>query len=122
MNRDKLFFRHVLLYYFDLKKTTAEAYRLLSVVYGDETPLSVGSVGTYTIWFERFRNGDFDVRDKERPGQSKKLEDFELQELLDENPAQTLLELSKALNVTPKAVSKRLHAMGKIHKEGIWLT
>jgi len=32
-----------------------------------------------------------------------------------------LLELSKALNVTPKAVSKRLHAMGKIHKEGIWL-
>jgi len=41
--------------------------------------------------------------------------------LLDENPAQTLLELSKALNVTPKAVSKRLHTMGKIRKKGIWL-
>jgi len=39
--------------------------------------------------------------------------------LLDENPAQTLLELSKALNVTPVAGSKRLHAMGKTHKEGI---
>jgi len=44
-----------------------------------------------------------------------------LQKLLDENPAQTLLELSKALNVIPKAVSKRLHAMGKIHKEERWL-
>jgi len=44
-----------------------------------------------------------------------------LQELLNENPAQTLLELSKALNVIPKAVLKRLHAMGKIYKEGIWL-
>jgi len=33
-----------------------------------------------------------------------------------------LLELSKALNVTSKAVSKRLHAMGKIHKERIWLS
>jgi len=32
-----------------------------------------------------------------------------------------LLELSKMLNVTPKAVSKRLHVMEKIHKEGIWL-
>jgi len=63
------------------------------------------------------------VRDETegRPGQPTKFEDFELQELLDENPAQTLLELSKALNVTPKAVSKRLHATGKIHEEEIWL-
>jgi len=34
-------------------------------------------------------------------------------------PAQTFLELSKALNVTPKAASKRLYVMEKIHKEGI---
>jgi len=66
---------------------------------------------------QHFRNGDFDVRDTQRPGQPKKCEDFELQELLEENPAQTLLQLSKALNVT----SKRLHAMGMIHKEGICL-
>jgi len=63
--------------------------------------------------------GDFDVRDKEYLGQPKKFEGFELQELLDKNPTQTLLKLSKVLNVTPKTVSKRLHAMGKIHKEGI---
>jgi len=50
---------------------------------------------------ECFRNGDFDVRDKECPGQPKKFEDVELQELFDENLAQTFLELSKALNVTP---------------------
>jgi len=117
MNRDKLFFRYVLLYYFDLKKTAANAHRLLSEVYGDGTP----SKRTCRVWFERFRNGDFDVRDKEHPEQPKKCEDFELQKLHDENPAQTLLELSKALNVTSKAISKRLHAMEKIHKEGIWL-
>jgi len=76
MNRDKLFFRHVLLYYF--KKTVAETHRLLSKVYGDETP----SKRTCRVWFEHFRNDDFYVRDKERPGQSKKFEDFELQELL----------------------------------------
>jgi len=62
-----------------------------------------------TVWFECFRNGDFDVRDKEHPRQPKKFEDFQLQELFDTNPDQTLLELSKALNVTPKVVSKRLH-------------
>jgi len=60
------------------------------------------------------------VRNKERPGQPKKFQDFELQELLDKNLAQMLLELSKALNITPKAVSKRLHrTIEKIHKERI---
>jgi len=78
-----LFFRDVLLHYFDLKKTAAEAHRLLSEVYGDET----SSERTCRVWFERF--DDFNVKDKERPGQPKKFEDFELQELLDENPVQT---------------------------------
>jgi len=57
-------------------------------VYADQTPLE----RTCRVWFERFRNGDFDVRDKEHLGQPKKFEDFELHELLDENPAQMLLK------------------------------
>jgi len=81
------------LYYFDLKKITAEAHHLLPEVYGDETL----SERTCKAWFERFRNSDFYVRDKECPGQPKKFEDFELQELLDENSVQILLELSKVL-------------------------
>jgi len=89
MNRDKLFFRHVSFYYFDLKKTATEAHRLLSEVYDDETP----SKRICRVWFEHFRNGDFDVRDKECPGQLKKFENLELQELLDENPTRTLLQL-----------------------------
>lgn len=62
------------------------------------------------------------MRDKERPKQSKKFENVKLQELLNRNLAQTLLELSKALNVIPIAVSKRLHTKGKIHKKEIWPT
>jgi len=65
MNRGKLFFPHVLFYYFALKKTATEAHRLLSEVYGDETP----SETTCRVWFEHLRNGDFDMSDKERPGQ-----------------------------------------------------
>jgi len=83
-------------------------------VYGDEIP----SERIYRVLFEHFRNDDFDARDKKHPGQLKKFEDFELQELLDENPAQTFLELWKALNITLKTVSKHLHTMKEIHKEG----
>jgi len=62
MNHDKLFFRHVLLHYFNLKKTAAEMHRLLSEVY--ETP----SKRTCRIWFECFQTVIFrNVKDKERP-------------------------------------------------------
>jgi len=101
----------VILHYFNLKKTVAETHRLLFEVYSDE----ILSERTCRVWFEHFRNDDFDVRDKERPGQPKKFEDSS------KNSVQTLLELSKALNVTPKIVSRCLHAMRKIHKERIWL-
>jgi len=117
MERDKLFFRHVLLHYFDLKKTAATAHKLLFEAYGNCAP----SERTCQEWFHRFKNGDFDVNDKERSGQPKKFEDTDLQALLDENSTQTLQELSAALNVTSMAVSKRLRAMGKIQKEGKWL-
>ena len=39
-------------------------------------------------WFQRFYNGDFDLSDRERPGQPKKSEDEELEQLLEENPTQ----------------------------------
>jgi len=37
MNRDKSFFRYMLLHYFDVKKTVTETHHLLSKMYGDET-------------------------------------------------------------------------------------
>ncbi|XP_014469804.1 PREDICTED: uncharacterized protein LOC106741901 isoform X2 [Dinoponera quadriceps] len=49
---------------------------------------------------QRFKEGDIEVQDKKRSGQPKKFDDEELQELLDENPAQTLKELSAQLGKT----------------------
>lgn len=117
MDRDKLFFRCVLLHYFDLKKSAAEAHRLLAETYGESAP----SETVCRDWFRRFKSGDCDVYDKERPGQPKKFEDEELKALLDDNPAQSLRELAQQLGVDKSTVSRRLHAIGKIQKEGKWL-
>ena len=38
MEHDKLFFRGVLLFLFDSKKTAAEAHRILSDTYGEQVP------------------------------------------------------------------------------------
>ena len=117
MERNNEFFRHVLLHYFDLKKSAAEAYKLLLDAYGEAAP----SERTCRKWMQRFKEGDIDVQDKKRSGQPKKFDDEELQELLNENPAQTLKELSVALGVDKSTISRRLHALGKIQKEGKWV-
>lgn len=49
------------------------------------------------------------------------MEDEELVALLEENTCHTLLELGQELGVTPQAISKRLHKLGKIQKESRWV-
>ena len=106
--------REVLIFSFHSKKTAAEAHRELQKVYGD----AALSETTCRDWFRRFRDGDFDVDDRPREGRPKTFEDAELEALLDENPCQTQEELASALGVTHPAISKRLHALGMIQKQG----
>jgi len=103
---NKQHLRGVLLYFFNLKKSAAEAHRLLTEAYPEYAP----SLATCERWFLRLRNGVFDVEDKERPGQPKKFEDGELEALLDEDSCQTQQELADSLGVDRSTVAKRLKA------------
>ena len=106
--------REVSLCWFNLKKSAAEAHRLLQEAYGE------GYVDDSSVrgWFRRFKSGDFDVEDKERSGRPQIFEDQELATLLDEDSCQTQEELAEALGVDRTTISKRLKAMGMIQKQG----
>lgn len=69
-------------------------------------------------WFRPFKSGNFDVEDKDRPGQPKRFEDPDLQALLDVDDGQTQQKLAEQLDVDQSTVSRRLTAMGKILKVG----
>lgn len=114
---EKRHLREALLFLFHLNKKATDAHQMLAQAYGDAAP----SIRTCQEWFQRFKSGDFDVKDKDRSGQPKKFEDEELQALLDEDSAQTQEQLAESLGVTRQAVSLRLHALGKIQKEGKWV-
>lgn len=105
--------REVLIFCFNGKKSAAEAYRMLVEVYGESVPTDK--------WFRRFKSGDFSVEDKERPGQPKKFEDEELEDLLDQDPCQTQAELAESLGVTQQTISFRLKQLGFIQKQGNWV-
>ena len=111
---NELHLREVLLYLFNISKKAAEAHQLLFEAY----PEYASSVASCERWFVRFRNGNFDVRDKERPGQPKKFEDSELQTLLSEDSYQTQQNLADSLGVDRSTIAKRLKALGMIQKQG----
>lgn len=109
--------REVLLRHFISKKTAAESHRILVEVYGDYALAEP----TCRQWFRKFKSGDFDLEDKERPGQPKKFEDEELETLLDQDSCQTQEQLAESLNVTQQTISYRLKALGFIQKFGHWV-
>ena len=114
---NKVFLRGILLHYFNMKKKAAESHRILVEVYGDHALAE----RTCQKWFARFKSGNFDLEDEERPGEPKKFENEELEALLDEDPSQTQEELANTLGVAQQTISDRLKAMGMIRKVGHWV-
>jgi len=65
--------------------------------------------------------GDFSLEDEPRAEHPQNIERDELQAMLDINPVQTVKELVQQLDITQQVISTRLHAMGKVQKEGRWV-
>ncbi|GJQ75816.1 hypothetical protein Trydic_g17885 [Trypoxylus dichotomus] len=75
-------YRHlqeVLIFCFNMKKSEAEAHRILSNTYG-EIATSEGTC----CRFQCFKNGDFDIKDRHGGGREKIFTDAELKVLLHE--------------------------------------
>jgi len=100
-----------------MKKSAAEAHRMLSNTYGK----AAISERTCPEWFQRFKNGDFEVEDRHSGGREKIFEDAELEALLEQDLCQNQEELARSLGVIQQAISKRLKAMGMIQKQGNWV-
>lgn len=109
--------RGTLITFFHLKKTAVEAHRSLVEAYGDHAL----SRSQCYAWYERFGRGNFDIENESRGRPPQKFNDEELEELLAQDNTQTQDELAEALGVTRSAISKRLHALGKIQKLGRWV-
>ena len=108
--------REVLIFCFNMKKSAAEAHRMLSNTYGEVAI----SERTCREWFQRFKNGDFDVEDR-HSGEREIFEDAQLEALLEQDSCQNQEELTRSLEMIQQAISKRLKAMGMIQKQGNWV-
>jgi len=67
-----------------MKKSAVEAHRMLSNTYGEADI----SERMCREWFQRFKNGDFDVEDWHSGGREKVFKDAELEALLEQDSCQ----------------------------------
>jgi len=104
--------REALLFCFNLKKSAAESRRMLVETYGDNAL----SETIRRDWFRRFNDDNFDLSDKKRENRPRKIEDCQLQALLDEDDTQSQKMLAEQLGVSQAAISMQLHAMGRFKR------
>jgi len=91
---------------------------MLVEAYGDNAL----SETTCRDWFRRFNDDNFDLSDKKCENRPRKVEDYRLQALLDEDDTQSQKMLAEQLSVSQAAISMWLHAMGKDQKIGKWMS
>ncbi|CAK9816502.1 Mariner Mos1 transposase [Anthophora quadrimaculata] len=108
--------RHCIFFAFELKKNAAEATKIIYSALGENAATNK----TCKKWFQRFRSGNFDLNDADS-GTPKKVEDEELEQLLNEDPCLTQQELAEELGVTQQAISVRLKKLRRIQKVGRWV-
>jgi len=87
---------------------------MLVEAYGDNAL----SETTGRDWFRWFNDDNFDLSDKNE-NRPRKVEDCQLQTLLDDIQSQKLL--AEQLGVSQVAISMRLYAMGEVQKIGKWV-
>jgi len=85
---------------------------MLVEAYGDNAL----SETTCRDWFRRFNDDNFDLSEN----RSRKIEDCQLQALLDED-AKSQKILIEQLGVFQAAISMRLHVIRKVQKIGKWV-
>ena len=82
MDDQTVHFRHILLYYFRKGKNARQACEKLRKVYGEHALQE----RQCQRWFQKFRDGDFDIHDAPRSGRPTEVDSDELKALVGANP------------------------------------
>ncbi|VDO08452.1 unnamed protein product [Rodentolepis nana] len=90
MKERDVHFRHILLYYFRKGKNASQAQKKLCSVYGDEALKE----RQCRNWFERFRSGDFSLKNSQRSGRPVEVDETHIKAIIDTN------HITEKLNVS----------------------
>lgn len=104
MDKEKLHFRHVMLYEFRKRITVGAATKNIQNVYLDRAP----ALRMIKKWFAKFHRGDFILEDEPRSERPSDIDDDVLRILIANNARISTEEVAKALNIDRLTAFRRL--------------
>ncbi|KAK1137358.1 hypothetical protein K0M31_001870 [Melipona bicolor] len=117
MEKQDVHFRHILLYYFRKGKNASQAQKKLCAVYGDEALKE----RQCRNWFERFRSGDFSLKNAQRSGRPVEVDETHIKAIIDSDRHSTTRDIAEKLNVSHTCIEKKLKTLGYVKKLDLWI-
>jgi len=110
-------FRHILLFYFRKGKNAAQAAKKLRDVYGEEALKE----RQCRYWFEKFRSGDFSLKDEQRTGRPMKADDEQIKTIIELDRHVTEREIGEKLKIPKSTIHDHIKRLGLVKKLDIWV-
>ncbi|KAF2355667.1 Transposase type 1 [Trinorchestia longiramus] len=117
MNMTKHDLRLLILHEFKLGRNASEVFANINRAWGEESTRD----RTVRRWFGKFRSGDESLKEEEGRGRLGSLENEQLHAVVEQNPRQSVREMSQALDISIATVSRHLKIIGKVKKLDKWV-
>ena len=109
--------RVLLLHEFRLGHKATEAANKICSTMGQ----GVLSIRTAQHWFDRFRNGNYELDDQPRSGRPLEVDKDLLKQFIEQDPRVTTRCLAEQLGCSHVTVERYLNDLGKTWKYGVWI-
>jgi len=116
MENKKVYFRHILLFFFQKGLEAMEAQREICDMYGDSAS---PSADTCQRWFARFRSVDINLADAARSGPST-TDDDQILAAIKMDRYLTTRDITERFNIVHTTISQRLK-LGMTKKADVWV-
>ena len=116
MENQKEHYRHILLFYFRKGKNASQAHKKLCAVYGDEVLKE-----QHCQNFDKFRSGDFSLKDEKRSGRPVEVDDDLIKAIIDSDRHSTTREIAEKLHVSHTCIENHLKQLGYVQKLDTWV-
>ena len=110
-------FLHILLFYFRKGKNAAQAAKKLRDVYGEEALKD----RQCRNWFDKFRSGDFSLKDEQRSGRPNEVDDDQIKAIIESDRHVTVREIEEMLKIPKSTIDRHIQRLGLVKKLDIWI-
>ncbi|XP_050480294.1 histone-lysine N-methyltransferase SETMAR-like [Bombus huntii] len=117
MEGNKVHCKHLMLFFYRKGKNATQTANKICAVYGDDAIVD----RTVRKWFARFKVGDFNLEDQERPGRPSTTDEDQVKTLVENNPCYTIRELAKILKISRSTTHEHFVKLGYINRFDVWI-